>query len=537
MAAISLTGDEYPLKTMLAKEVSGESLAAEPAAEVVQSQDEAVLAYYGKRQQLRRNFGLLSVVGLTCTILITWEGILSVLEAGLLNGGPSGLIYGFIFAWVGSIMQVLTMAEMGSMIPLAGGQYNWVAILAPPSCSKFLSYLTGWITIIAWQAGLSTGAFLGGTLIQGLLILNNPNYTPYQWQGTLLFYAIIAIALFVNTYLGRLLPKIESLVLVVHICGFFAILIPLVYFAPHVTAADVFQNFSNIGGWNPSGLSFFIGLTTSMLTFTGLDAACHIAEEIENAAVVIPRSMCISVILNGVLGFSMLLALLFCLGDLTDALATTTGYPFIEIFYQATGSTAGASAMTAVIIVTFIFEVFGLLATASRMTWAFAREDGLPFSSYLARIEPRSFLPLWSIGLMVLISCILALINIGSTTAFYAFVSLVIAAFYSTFLIAACALLHKRLTTPPADMHWGPFKLGHVLGTTVNVLAILYSVIGIFFSFWPPTMTVTAQTMNWSVAVFGGVIVFAMIFWFVHGRKVYTGPIVEIDGGRIFKHA
>ena len=39
----------------------------------------------------------------------------SVLEAGLLNGGASGLIYGFIFAWVGSIMQVLTMAEMGSM--------------------------------------------------------------------------------------------------------------------------------------------------------------------------------------------------------------------------------------------------------------------------------------------------------------------------------------------------------------------------------------------------------------------------------------
>ena len=77
----------------------------------------------------------------------------------------------------------------------------------------------------------------------------------------------------------------------------------------------------------------------------GLDAACHIAEEIENAAVVIPRSMFISVILNGVLGFAMLLALLFCLGDLADALATTTGYPFIEIFYQATGSNAGASAM------------------------------------------------------------------------------------------------------------------------------------------------------------------------------------------------
>ena len=145
-----------------------------------------------------------------------------------------------------------------------------MAILAPPSCSKFLSYLTGWITIIAWQAGLSTGCFLGGTLIQGLLILNNPDYVPYQWQGTLLFYAILLLGLFVNTYLGRLLPKIEALVLVVHVCGFFAILIPLVYFAPHVTAGDVFQNFTNIGGWSPNGLSFFIGLTTSMLTFTGM---------------------------------------------------------------------------------------------------------------------------------------------------------------------------------------------------------------------------------------------------------------------------
>ena len=55
--------------------------------------------------------------------------------------------------------------------------------------------------------------------------------------------------------------------------------------------------------------------------------------------------MCISVLLNGTLGFAMLLALLFCLGDLTDALDTLTGYPFIEIFYQATGSNAGASAM------------------------------------------------------------------------------------------------------------------------------------------------------------------------------------------------
>jgi len=130
---------------------------------------------------------------------------------------------------------------------------------------------------------------------------------------------------------------------------------------------------------------------------------------------------------------------------------------------------------------------------------------------------------------MITISLILALINIGSTTAFNAFISLVIAAFYSTFLLAACALLHKRLTTPHSQVRWGPFALGR-LGVPINIVAILYTILGIFFSFWPPSPEVTAQTMNWSVAVYGGVLILSVVFWFAHGKKVYTGPIVEVQG-------
>lgn len=143
------------------------------------------------------------------------------------------------------------------------------AVLSPPRCSKFLSYLTGWVTIIGWQAAVASGAFLGGTMIQGLLILNHSAYTFERWHGTLLFYAIIAISLFVNTYLGRLLPKIEVTVLIIHIAGFFAILIPMVYLGPHASTKDVFKQFLNLGGWSTAGLSFFIGLSTSMFSFIG----------------------------------------------------------------------------------------------------------------------------------------------------------------------------------------------------------------------------------------------------------------------------
>ena len=107
-------------------------------------------------------------------------------------------------------------------------------------------------------------------MIQGLVVLNNPSYVPQRWQGTLLFYAVILFGLFFNTFLVKHLPKIESLILIIHVCGFFGILIPLVYLAPHGRASDVFGQFENGGGWSTQGLSFFVGIVTGVYSFLGL---------------------------------------------------------------------------------------------------------------------------------------------------------------------------------------------------------------------------------------------------------------------------
>jgi choline transport protein len=77
-------------------------------------------------------------------------------------------------------------------------------------------------------------------------------------------------------------------------------------------------------------------------------------------------------------------------------------------------------------------------------------------------------------------------------------------------------------------MHYGPFRLGPA-GIPIIIVSLMYSVIGIFFSFWPGTPRPDVLTMNWSVVVFGGALVLSMLFWLVHGRKVYTGPILEVD--------
>ena len=87
-------------------------------------------------------------------------------------------------------------------------------------------------------------------MIQGLIVLNNQDYQPQRWQGTLLFYAVILVSLLFNTYLVGYLPQIEGLILIIHIGGFLAVLIPLVYLAPHSSPTEVFTKFENGGKWS-----------------------------------------------------------------------------------------------------------------------------------------------------------------------------------------------------------------------------------------------------------------------------------------------
>lgn len=113
-------------------------------------------------------------------------------------------------------------------------------------------------------------------------------------------------------------------------------------------------------------------------------------EEVENAATTVPRSMVLTVLINGTLAFGWIIALLFSIGDaeaVEAALNSPTGYPIIQIFYQATGSVSAATAMMSAIIVVAFFATLGILASTSRLTWAFARDKGLPFSDFFAYVR------------------------------------------------------------------------------------------------------------------------------------------------------
>jgi choline transport protein len=122
---------------------------------------------------------------------------------------------------------------------------------------------------LGWQATAASGVFFGATMLQGLLVLNYPSYDPRLWHGTLLLYAFLVIVVIVNTLGAKWLPKIEGFILILHVVGFFAIMIPLVYLAPHGSPSFVFVTFINNSGWNDNGVAWLVGLLSANLPFIG----------------------------------------------------------------------------------------------------------------------------------------------------------------------------------------------------------------------------------------------------------------------------
>jgi amino acid permease len=117
-----------------------------------------------KVQELQRNFRFLSIFGYSLILGNGWVIALIAAIIPLTNGGTAGGIWIYFIIIVGLSFSTLSMAEMASMAPTAGGQYHWVSEFAPRSKQRFLSYLTGWLCVsgqcvirTAWRLILKSG--------------------------------------------------------------------------------------------------------------------------------------------------------------------------------------------------------------------------------------------------------------------------------------------------------------------------------------------------------------------------------------------
>lgn len=325
----------------------------------------------------------------------------------MINGGRAGTIWIYLASGLSTVALVTSMAEMASIAPTSGGQYHWVSEFAPKGVQRPLSYVSGWLSALSWQALIAGTAYSSGQMILICASVTYPNYVPTPWQGTLITVGVALFSVSFNIWAAKQLPFFEGFIMLFDVLGMFAVLIPLWVLAPKVSAREVFGEFNNFGGWSSTGAATIVGQTAALAVFVGADSAAHMAEEVSNASIVVPRMMMATVVFNVVSGFVSIITYCFCVIDLEQQIVSSTAvFPFIDIFASAVGSRAGAVAMTAPFIVLTIACCINSVAAGSRQAWAFAKDDGLPFPRWFSKVVTINHVPL-PINALAITLCVL----------------------------------------------------------------------------------------------------------------------------------
>jgi choline transport protein len=368
-----------------------------------------------------------------------------------------------------------------------------VAVITPKRWVPLASWITGWINVSGWLALTTSGGLLASQLISGLIVLYHPDFTLKPYQVWLIYVAWTVIAFLINAFLNDILHHVNRGAFIWSIGGFAIVCITcLACSSPDFASAEfVFTKFSNETGW-PDGVAWLLGLLQGGFGLTGYDAVAHMIEEIPNASVEGPKIMIYCVGIGTVTGFIFLMVLLFVSGGDTEAITGSPTGPLLYILRNATNSRVGAACLLMFPLICILFAEVAIMTTSSRMTYAFARDGGLPWSKVFAKVNHRLGLPLNALILAASLTILFGLIIIGSTSAFNALISASVVALGVSYAIpVAINLCRGRKMLPPRH-----FRLPGPLGWAANLLGVAYTIVTTVLFLFPPELPVTTSNMS-----------------------------------------
>jgi choline transport protein len=480
--------------------------------------DDTNATYTGYVEELPRSFGVLSVFGIGYSICSAPTAM--ILSFGLIvgSGGQSVFIWGQILIYFVAICVAVSLAELASAFPNAGGQYYWAARLAPKSWHRSTSYIIGNISWASTICGCASVLISVADMAVSMYTLSNPDAQTHPWN-IFITYQIINLLMFVLNCWESILPRLSRFWLTIALATALIIFITILARAPvKQPASYVFAGFTNYTGWN-NGLAFLTGLLGVNWGFSCLDAVTHMAEEIPDPRRNIPKALIGTVVVNAVLAWPMAIALMFCLQNAEGVFDAVTGLSSLDFFLQIfEGETAGPLALQSLMFVAALGAIFGTQTWQSRLAWTIARDNGLPLSKYISRVAPAPFnVPFWAHVYSTFFVALLGCLYLGSDVAFNSFVSGTILLQYVSYSFCILCLLKRGRSS----ITHGPFWMGN-FGLFCNIVTVVWTVFSLVFFCFPPYYPVTLTTMNYVSIVVVGFIVLAIVSYVAFGRRTFS---------------
>lgn len=486
--------------------------------------DAEVLEGMGHSQELVRQFNSWSMFALAFTVLGTWSTFSQNLSDGITNGGPVDILWGLVLVTLCNLCVAVSLGELTSAMPTAMGQAYWIYRMWTTPAGRFVSYMCAWINTFGWWTITASQAAFMAEFMLALKTLYDPDWAPagYGYVKFLLYLGVILLLTVVNAAACRkdkVLPWINNGVGAMFITLFFVFCLALLIGVG--TKADltyqsgkwVLTSWINQSSWS-GGTTFFIGLVQAAYGLTAFDACIHMVEELPNPAKTGPRIIWLSVLTGAVTGFIFMMVCLFCIQNYDDIV--NADYAFITLCQSVVGID-GAAVLLALFIVNGVGQNLSLATTASRLTWSFARDGGIPFYSYFAKVDPVWRSPVRATWAQGVIAGLIGVLYLFADAVLSAILSVSTIALTISYAMPIAVLLFVGRDKLPATRC---FNLGRY-GTACNFVSIIYCSITTVFFFFPGDPNPGVADMNWAIAVFGVMLVIAVGFWFVQGYRSY----------------
>ncbi|KAL2709704.1 GABA-specific permease [Kluyveromyces marxianus] len=488
--------------------------------------DTELLAEIGYKQELQRHFTKIQVLGIAFSIMGLLPSIASILSMSL-PGGTVSLVWGWFIAGFFVLTNGLAMSELASAIPTSGGLYYYTYHYAPPKAKRLLSFVVGNSNSLALIAGLcSINYGLAGEILSIVVIGKNGDFeiTNAKTYGV---YAGCVVATGLITSVATVaVSKLQTFSIVSNLLliALFFVALPVgVAKSNHMDFNDasyIFGHWENLSDW-PNGWQFMMaGFQPITWVIGGFDSCIHMSEEAKNATASVPFGIIGSISICWILGFFICIVIAACSSkDIPGIIGSKFGQPLAQIFFDALGKKWAMAFMVLIAFCQFLMAA-SMMTAISRQIWAFARDDGLPFSKVIKVVNVKLSSPIratWFGAVCALAIGCLCLIGTQASSALF---SLAISANYFSWMIPNILrmTIGKEIFTP------GAFFMGRI-SPIINWISISFELFIIVLVCFPSIQHhIKPKEMNYSVVFIGAVWSLSAVYFLVYKYKFYSGP-------------
>ena len=477
----------------------------------------------GYAQELLRGMSGFSNYAISLSIICILAGGLTSFAQGFNAVGGAAVGIGWPLVCLFSLTVAATMGQVASAFPTAGGLYHWASILGGKGWGWATAWfnLAGLVTVLA-AINLGTFQFVFNALSAqfGMEAPTPGAMLALQTGGLVLI--TFSQALF--NHLG-----IRITTLLTDFSGWWILVVAavltgaLLLFAPSFEPARLvtFTNYSGLPASEPIypqqdnlvGL-FLLSFLLPAYTLTGFDASAHTAEETVHAGLNVPRGIVRSVLVSGVAGWIMLMALVLAIPDM-DAAAEQGGSSVILTMAQVLPGWLAVTLFVGIGVAQYLCGL-ATVTSASRMTFAFARDGGLPFSATLRAVSPVYRTPVaavWTVAVAAVLFTVYTPVygTVAAVCTLFLYISYVLPT-------ALGLLAYGRTWTT-----MGPWDVGRWY-RPLAVVCVLGCGLLIAVGMQPPN--------DKAVWIIGGAIVLLAAVWFGGERRRFQGPPQGVLDGK-----